>query len=402
VKTVVEDLAILGGTPAFGIPMHVGRPNIGRRQRFQERVDDVLDRNWLTNNGTYVRAFERKVAEVSGVRHAVAMCNGTVALEIAVKALGLSGEVILPSFTFVATAHALQWLAITPVFCDIDAVSHNIDPRKIERLITPRTTGILGVHLWGRPCEVEALSELAARYRLKLLFDAAHALGCSYKGRMIGGFGDAEVFSFHATKIVNALEGGAVVTNDPDLAERLRLMRNFGFSNYDRTDCIGSNGKMNEVAAAMGLTNLECLQEFIALNRSNFRKYHEQLSGIDGISLAGYDEGEENNFQYIVVEIDQDRTAVSRDQIVQILHAENVLVRRYFHPGCHRLEPYRSLTPAVEIALPETEKLSDRVLCFPTGTSIGAHEIEAICGILRFVVAHGHRIKSEFLTRKIS
>src|SRR5467141_1084588 len=184
-KLQTRDLAIFGKPSAFAEKVHVGRPNIGNRERLLGRINDMLDRNWLTNDGPYVQQFEKQIAEFVGVRHCVAMCNGTVALEIAIRALGLAGEVIVPSFTFVATAHALQWQEITPVFCDIDPVTHTIDPRQVERLITPRTTGIIGVHVWGNACNVEALAEIAARRNLKLLFDAAHAFSCSHNDQMI-------------------------------------------------------------------------------------------------------------------------------------------------------------------------------------------------------------------------
>ena len=216
----LDEMAVFGGAPAFAEKLHVGRPNIGDRDRLLERINDMLDRRWLTNNGVYVQEFERRVAEILGVKHCIAMCNGTVALEIAIRALGLKGEVIVPSFTFVATAHALQWQEITPVFCDIDPPTHTLDPARVEELITPRTTGIIGVHVWGRPCDVERVGGDRPSARSQLLFDAAHAFGCSHHGRMIGGFGDAEVFSFHATKFFNTFEGGAVVTNDDDLATR--------------------------------------------------------------------------------------------------------------------------------------------------------------------------------------
>jgi len=256
-KTQIEDLAIWGNSSAFAKPLYVGRPNIGDRARLHERIDDMLDRRWLTNDGIYVQEFERRVADMLGVRHCIAMCNGTVALEIAIRATGLKGEVIVPSFTFIATAHALQWQEITPVFCDIDLETGNIDPARVEELITPRTTGIIGVHLWGRPCKIEALEEIAQRHGLVLLFDAAHAFACSHRGEMIGRFGNAEVFSFHATKFINAFEGGAVATNDDDLAGNIRLMKNFGFAGFDNVIYIGTNGKMTEVCAAMGLTSIE-------------------------------------------------------------------------------------------------------------------------------------------------
>jgi dTDP-4-amino-4,6-dideoxygalactose transaminase len=217
-----NELAIFGGEPAFENELHVGRPNIGDREKLLDRINDLLSRRWLTNNGPYVEEFEQRLVNLLGVKHCIPICNGTVALEIATRALELSGEVIIPSFTFIATAHALQWQEIAPVFCDIDPHTHTIDPRQVERLITPHTSGIIGVHLWGRPCNVEAMSEIAHRHKVKLLFDAAHAFGCSYNGQMIGGFGHAEVFSFHATKCLNTFEGGAVATNEDVLAEKIQ------------------------------------------------------------------------------------------------------------------------------------------------------------------------------------
>ena len=214
--------------------LHVGRPNIGNRERFLQRVNEILDRRWLSNNGPVVQEFEKKIAETLGVKHAIAMCNATAAIEIACRALGLKGEVILPSYTFVATAHALQWQEITPVFCDMDPATHNIDPAKIERLITPKTTGIVGVHVWGRGCDTEAIQEIAARRNLKVMYDASHGFGCSKAGRMIGAFGECEVFSFHATKFINALEGGVVATNNDELAYQMRMMTNFGFTDFDK------------------------------------------------------------------------------------------------------------------------------------------------------------------------
>ncbi|MCZ7574940.1 MAG: aminotransferase class I/II-fold pyridoxal phosphate-dependent enzyme [Ardenticatenaceae bacterium] len=391
-KSVIEDLAIFGGEPAFGETLHVGRPNIGNRERFLERINDMLDRRWLTNKGPCVKEFEQRLAEHLVVKHCIAMCNATVGLEIAIRALGLTGEVIVPSFTFIATAHALQWQEITPVFCDIDPQTHNIDPKQIERLITPRTTGIIGVHVWGRACNVDALREIAERYRLKLLFDAAHAFACSHHGQMIGNFGDAEVFSFHATKFFNTFEGGAVTTDDDDLAARIRLMKNFGFAGLDNVIYIGTNGKMSEISAAMGLTSLESLDEFIETNRRNYYAYQKHLACIPGCTLIAYDESEANNYQYVVVEVDEAITGISRDLLVEILHAENVRARRYFYPGCHRMEPYRSNFPDAGLLLPETERLVQRVLSLPTGMAVGIEEISQICQIIRFAVEHADEV----------
>lgn len=393
-KNSIDDLAVLGGSPSFKEPLHVGRPNLGDRTRLLERINDMLDRKWLSNNGPYVQEFEQRVADMIGVKHCIALCNGTIALEIAIRALELKGEVILPSFTFVATAHALQWQEITPVFCDIDPKTHTIDPGCIEKMITPRTTGIIGVNVWGRPCNIEALEKIAAAHHLKLLFDSAHGFGCSCNGKMLGCFGNAEVFSFHPTKFFNTAEGGAIVTDDDALARKIRLMKNFGFSGYvDDVIYVGTNGKMNEYSALTGLTNLESIEEFISVNSKNHDLYREELGNIPGITQISYDRQEKNNFQYIVLEIDEAVTGVSRDQLVEILRAENVLARRYFYPGCHRMEPYRSYFPHAGLVLPETDKLAQRVLSLPTGTAVGADEIEEICRIIRLAVSNGFDMK---------
>jgi len=392
-KQTINDLAVLGAEPAFSEPLHVGRPNIGDSERLFQRIQDALDRRWLTNNGPFVREFENRLAQFLQVKHVIAMTNATIALEIVARALGLTGEVIVPSFTFIATAHALQWQHITPVFCDIDPKTHNIDPAKIETLITPRTTGIIGVHVWGRPCEIEALTEISNRYGLTLLFDAAHAFGASYKGRMIGAFGEAEVFSFHATKFFNTFEGGAVTTNNDELAEKLRLMRNFGFAGRDNVIYIGTNGKMHEITAAMGLTSLESIDEFIEVNRRNYHSYQQELRDIPGITQIVYDEKEKNNYQYIILEVDESKAGITRDQLVDILWAENVLARRYFYPGCHEMEPYRTLFPEADSLLPETKALTRRVLSLPNGTSVDAEKIRVIGSIIRTAVENSESLQ---------
>lgn len=370
------------GKPAFEEKLHVGCPNIGNREQLMTRINDILDRRWLTNNGTYVQEFEQKIASLVGVKHCIATCNATIGLEIAIRAAGLSGEVIIPSFTFVATAHALQWQEITPVFCDIDPQTHTIDPAKIEAMITPRTTGIIGVHLWGNACNVEALSDIAKRHNLKLIFDAAHAFGCSHQGQMIGNFGELEVFSFHATKFLNSFEGGAIVTNNDELAAKIRLMENFGFAGMDNVVYVGTNGKMSEVSAAMGLTSLESIDEFIETNYRNYKTYEKELDNLPGISLFKYDDQEKCTYQYIVLEIDESIVKIGRDKLIEILHDNNIMARRYFYPGCHRMEPYKSYFPHAGLLLPETEQLSNRILILPTGTSINESQIELISQVI--------------------
>jgi dTDP-4-amino-4,6-dideoxygalactose transaminase len=363
--------------------LFVGTPNVGDRNALLARINHMLDRRWLSNNGPLVQEFEQRAAGLLGVKHLVAMCNGTVALEIASKALDLHGEVIMPSYTFVATAHALQWQGITPVFADMDPATHNMDPRRIEELITPRTTGIAGVHVWGRACDTQAIEAVAARHNLKVMYDASHAFGCSHQGRMIGNFGSCEVFSFHATKFINCFEGGAVATNDDALAEKLRLMRNFGFKGFDNVVYLGVNGKMNEVCAAMGLTNLEAIDEIVAVNRRNYLTYAEELGSVDGVSVIRYESEEKNNYQYIVIEVDPDVCPRTRDEIVQALHAENVIARKYFWPGCHRMEPYRTTQPDVGRRLPETERVAARVIVLPTGQTVDEETVRRVCRIIR-------------------
>lgn len=381
-KAREEDLAIWGGQPAFAEPLHVGRPNIGDRARLMDRIAGLLDRRWLTNRGPLVQEFEERVADYLGVRHCVATCNATVGLEVTAAALGLGGSVIVPSFTFIASAHALKRQGLDPIFCDVNPDTHLIDPEQVEALVRPDTSAILGVHLWGRGCDVDALRTVADRHGLHLMFDAAHAFGCSHEGRMIGGFGEAEVFSFHATKAINSFEGGAIATNNDALAERARLMINFGFADYDQVVALGTNGKMSEPCAAMGLTSLESRDAIFAHNRANYRRYAEGLASITGLSLVRYDSREASNYHYLVVEVDRDRFGLSRDELQHVLVAENVHARRYFTPGCHRSEPYRSLPAYAGLSLPATERLSERVLCLPTGTAAGVAEIDQICRII--------------------
>jgi dTDP-4-amino-4,6-dideoxygalactose transaminase len=384
-----KDLAINGAPPMFAEPLHVGRPNIGNHERFLQRAAEILDRGWLSNNGPVAQEFERKIAAFLGVKHCVAMCNGTIALEIATRALNLKGEVIVPSYTFIATAHALQWQEITPIFADIDPQTHNLDPAAVRRMITPRTTGIIGVHLWGRAAPVAELQAIADEHHLRLMFDASHGFGCSLGGKRLGSFGECEVFSFHATKFFNTFEGGAVVTNDDALAEKMRLMRNFGFSGYDNVIYPGTNGKLAEIAAAMGLTNLESLDSFVAINRRNYETYRNRIAALGGLRLLTYDESEANNFQYIVVEVGAD-FPVSRDRIVDTLHAENVLARKYFWPGCHNMEPYRSYYPHAGLVLPNTRRVADRVVVLPTGSAIGEEDVLDILTILRVLASRAH------------
>ena len=360
--------------------MHVGRPNLSDRDVFDRYLDQIYKSGWLTNNGPLVVELEEKIARYLGVKHCVAMCNGTIALEIAIRALDLKGEVIVPSFTFIATAHALSWQGIKPVFADIDPVTHNLDPNCVEKMITPSTTGIVGVHLWGRPAPVDELNEIAESKKLKLVFDAAHAFGCGLNGTKVGNFGACEVMSFHATKFFNTFEGGAVVTNNDELAAKMRLMRNFGFAGNDNVIHPGTNGKMTEVCAAMGLSNFESLDFILETNRKNYEAYKQNLAEISGITLRSNEDIEQSNYQYIVVEV-SDAFPVKRDQIIGILTAENVLARKYFWPGCHMMTPYRESQPHAGLMLPNTNCVANSIIVLPTGTGVNLSAISQICKI---------------------
>ncbi|MGY1643911.1 DegT/DnrJ/EryC1/StrS family aminotransferase [Geodermatophilus sp. SYSU D00703] len=400
VKSSVEGLAVFGGPPAFRSVRHVGAPNIGDRDRLHQLIDDALDRRWLTNDGPYVQAFERRLAEVLSVRNCVATSNATSALMLVAAALELGGEVIMPSLTFVATAHALTWQGITPVFCDVDPVTWTLDPRRVEELITPETTAVVGVHLWGTPCDVAGLQDVASRYGLRLVYDAAQALGTSYAGRPLGSFGDAEVFSFHATKVCNSFEGGAIATEDDDLAALLSLTRNFGFVDVDRVVTVGINAKMSEVHAAMGITSLESLDGFVAANRRNHFRYREGLQALPGITMHDPPLPDRSSaHQYVVVEVDEE-SGLSRDELLEVLTAENVRARRYFYPGCHGMEPYRTRSPDAGRDLPVTEAILRRVLVLPTGTATTVEDIEQICELLAFATARAGEIRARLRGRE--
>lgn len=399
-KKQARTLALLGGAPAFQEPLHVGRPNLGDREAMLRRMNEIFDRRWLTNDGPFVKEFEQRICDTVGAKLCVAMCNATIAMEIAIRALELKGEVIIPSYTFIATAHSLQWQEITPVFCDMDPATYNMDPAKIEGLITPRTTGIIGVHVWGRPCDTDAIEAIGKKRGLKVMYDAAHGFGCSQRGRMVGGFGACEVFSFHATKFLNSFEGGAVVTNDQTLADKMRLMRNFGFEGYDSVIYPGTNGKMTEICAAMGVTSIEAMDSIIAINRHNHEAYRQNLQGLAGISLIAYPDREKNNFQYIVVEVDPGLSPLNRDELVSVLQSENVLARKYFWPGCHRMEPYRSYFPNAGLLLPHTERVGARILLLPSGQAVSAGDVAVISGIIRAAVENAAAVRSALLKQK--
>ncbi len=394
-KCAVKDLALFGGPALFAEPLHVGRPNIPDRAGLFERFNSILSSGRLTNDGPLVREFERRVASHTGVKHCIATSSGTMALQILARALELTGEVILPSLTFIASAHALHWIGLQPVFADVDPGTWCIDPASVESLISPQTSAILGVHLWGRPCDQRALGRLTDLYGLKLLFDGAHAFGCSHGGVPVGNFGDAEVFSFHATKFVQAGEGGAIVTNDSGLADRARRLRNFGFTAVDTVSGPGINGRMNEFSAAVGLSSLDQIDRIRAVNQRNLYQYRDELAAVPGIHVMDFDPSETNNWQYVVLEIHESRSGIDRDLLARLLQAEGVLARRYFLPGCHRAEPYRLHARNSLSGLRNTDNILKRVLTLPNGLSISTSDVRAVCGLIQFAVRNAGEIQRQ-------
>lgn len=394
-KQAPADLAIFGGAPAFDSHVHVGRPNIGDPEALVGRLRGILESRWLTNDGPVLQEFEHRLGQELGARNCVVVANATLGLMLALKALGIDkGEVILPAFTFIATAHAIAWQGLTPVFSDIDRNSYQIDPEEVVALITPNTKAIVGVHLFGAECDLGALESIARRHGLKLLFDAAHSVGCSPSARPVGSFGDVSVFSLHATKILNSFEGGAITTDDDKLAATLRLMRSFGFSDYDHVDCLGMNAKLTEPAAAMGLISLDALPRFIEANRTNYQAYVSGLSDLPGIRPPPLGERQgSSNCHYVVIEVDQERAGISRDDLLSILRAENILARRYFYPGCHRMKPYDSRAECRPRSLSRTEEAAGRVLVLPTGESVQGDMVGKICDVVRLVAVNGREIK---------
>ncbi|MDF1563932.1 MAG: aminotransferase class I/II-fold pyridoxal phosphate-dependent enzyme [Deltaproteobacteria bacterium] len=374
----IDQLALLGGEPAFAEPRVMGRPNLGDREALFRRLSGALERGWLTNGGPLVQELEEKLAERLAVRHCITVCNATIGLELGLKALELEGEVVVPAFTFIATAHAASWVGLDVRFCDVDPATHLIDLDSLEQAVSERTSAVVPVHLWGAAAPVDALESFCEERGLRLIFDAAHAFACTAQGRTIGRFGDLEVFSFHATKFFNAFEGGAVTTEDDDLADRLRAMRNFGGRGAAGWGFPGTNAKMSEASAAMGLTSLEILPEIVARNRENHDAYREELASVPGIALRTYDPGEENNHQYVVVEVDGADFGLTADELVEVLAAENVGTRRYFVPGLHQVPPYRDDPSTRPVPLPVTEQLSERCLLLPSGLAVTPTDARSI------------------------
>jgi len=394
-KSSPYQLAAFGGPPAFRKPLHVGQPILINPDSMLADFDSVMRSGQLTNNGPRLQEFESAIARVCRAKHAIATCNATIALQIAARALHLSGEVIVPAFTFIATAHALEWIGLDPVFADVDPQTHTLDLKSAEECITPRTSAILPVHLWGHVCRTRQLEELCRSRRLRLLYDSSHAFGCQQDGVPVGNFGDAEVFSFHATKFVHAFEGGAIVTNDDEVADRCRRLRAFGISGLTEISDVGTNGKMHELSAVAGLHSIATMSGRVAANRANRMVYACHCQSLNGLSLLSTPEGNESNGQYLVLTVDEQQFGLNRDQIVSLLRAEGVFARSYFTPGCHQAEPYRSADFGrhVRVPLDVTDTLSKTVLQLPTGPAVAPADAHKVGLLLRLLHQHAAEVQ---------
>jgi dTDP-4-amino-4,6-dideoxygalactose transaminase len=367
----------------FPEPIYVTRPLLPPLEDIQARLVDVWRSQWLTNGGDQHVELERALVERLGVEQLSLFNNGTIALLTAIRALDLAGEVITTPFTFPATPHALTWAGITPVFADIDPVRLTIDPCRIEALITPKTTAILGVHVYGVPCDVDALADIARRRNLRLLYDGAHSFDVRVNGRGIGTFGDVTMFSFHATKLFHTAEGGALACADAGLRHRFERLKNFGIAGQEIVESIGLNGKMNELQAALGLAVLDRMDTETARRRAILAIYEQRLAGLAGVTLMPDVPGVTGGCQYCAVRIDAAAFGHSRDEVHQTLKTYNVFARKYFFPLCSDYDCYRDLPSANPEQLPVARAAATQVLCLPLYGSLEHSAVHTICDILQ-------------------
>lgn len=368
--------AILGGHPSFEAPLYVTKPSLPAFGAIVDKLSYMYDTARLSNNARFVTEFEASICERLQVRNCITMCNGTLTLILALKSLGLKGKVVVPSFTFCATVHAVVWAGLEPVFADIDANTFNITPQTVEAVLSSDVAAVMPVHAFGNPCDIAGFESLAKKHRIKLLFDSAQAFGSEYHGKPLGSFGDMESFSVHATKILPTGEGGLITTNNDDLAEYLRSARNFGFS--DGQDCImpGINAKMAEFPAVMGIEGLKILDKALARRQKLVERYRGWLLGIPGIKLQSPSPTANLSWQNLAMVLDESVFGLSRDHLSAALKAENIFGREYFYPPVHRMSAYAQMGSE---RLPNTDWLSDRVLCLPLYSDMPVRTVDKIC-----------------------
>ena len=377
-----SSFALFGATPAFDKPLPIGQLYFPSWERYEAAFRGIFEREYYNNNGPLHDELEEKLQQFLGVKHAICVSNATLGLMMVADAMELTGKVILPAFTFVASAQSLTWAGLKPVFCDIELDTHQIAIDQIGALIDGDVSAIMGVNLWGGACNPKALAELAEAKGVQLYFDSAHAFGCTIDGISIGNFGRAEVFSFHATKILSATEGGCISTNDDDLAARLRSIRpSYGVDKPVNIVRV-ANARMSEAQAAIALMSLEDFPANQKNNEALYQLYEEQLAVIPGLHLVKPTGVSFSNYQYCVCRVDEREFGLSRDLLIEILKAENVVARRYFYPGVHRSIPYVQELPQYLDRLPNTDSLCASCIQFPIGALVSAQGVERICNIL--------------------
>lgn len=364
-------------------PIYVTRPTLPPLEEFEVYLKDIWERRQLTNGGKYHQMLESELCNYLGVKHCSLFCNGMIALQIGLLALRITGEVITTPFSFVATTHSIYWNSCTPVFCDIDPDNYCLDPAKLEQLITPKTTAILPVHVYGCPCNTDAIAKVADTYGLKVFYDAAHAFGVRKNGVSVLNSGDLSMLSFHATKIFNTFEGGALITDDPKLKRRIDYLKNFGFADEAVVVAPGSNGKMNELQAACGLLQLKRIDEDIARSKELALRYRKNLEGITGVKFSKDVEGIKHNYSYFPVMIDKTAFGRSRDDVYNEFKKHNIFTRRYFYPLISRFSNYKGLPSASPDNLPVAEKVAEQVICLPIYPDLSNNDCDRVSGIIR-------------------
>lgn len=347
---------------------------------YVDEIRDLWETHWLTNMGVKHQTLEKELKEYLSVENISLMANGHLALELAIQAMNLSGEVITTPFTFASTTHAIVRNGLTPVFCDIDPNDFTMDVTKLESLITDKTSAIIPVHVYGNICNVEEIERIAKKYDLKVIYDAAHTFGVRYKGRGIGSFGDASMFSFHATKVFNTIEGGAVCFNNEDFGKKLYQLKNFGIKNELVVDGIGSNAKMNEFQAAMGLCNLRHVDDEINKRKKVVERYRHHLSGIDGIQLSPIQENVESNYAYFPIVVNEKIFGESRNEICNRLKEYNIFSRKYFYPLTNSFDCFHDKYDVYQT--PVALHISKRVLTLPLYADLSLDEVDKICSII--------------------
>lgn len=350
-------------------PIYVTRPSLPPLADFIPYLEQIWDSRVLTNGGPFHQQLEKALCEYLGVPHLALFANGTVALVTALQALRITGEVITTPYSFVATSHSLLWNSIKPVFVDVDPVTLNMDPARIEAAITPQTTAILAVHCYGRPCDVDAIERIADTYNLKVIYDAAHAFGVHCHCGSVLTHGDLSVLSFHATKVFTTFEGGAIVCPDAKTKQRIDYLKNFGFADEVTVVAPGINGKMCEFSAALGLLQLQHVDDAIAARRKIYVEYRQRLAGLRGIEFVGDEWLDGNNFSYFPVLITDDHP-LSRDEVYQRMRDAGVIVRRYFYPLISEMPMYRSLPSAQRENLPVASVAARQIVCLPIYDSL--------------------------------